>query len=186
MEISELYNKYSNLLVLHGIGKTGALDNMERTLEERYRYSRRYANKIQYSCHVMWHQNPFTNWGCTGLILVDGKIIHAFISDGGTQRDQHYTQMNDAQIIEVMDNITPAVLSEQYIELLVENPVFEGVYFVRDSYALDCTDYEVYYNAHLSGYCKLFEIYKNEGQIKEINCFTGKSSELSNLSSFCL
>lgn len=167
MSISELYKQYSHLLILHGISKRGAIDSKARTLEERYRYSVDNSNKVYYSCHVLWHNKEFINWGCTGLILEDGEIISAFIGDGGTRTDEYINKMEDVEIKKVLSRITPEVLSKQWVELVIRNPIFKGVYFILNSEQYDCDAEEVMQSALSFGCYNLFEINKENGKIEK-------------------
>jgi hypothetical protein len=82
---------------------------------------------------------PFMNFGMTGAIIKESKIIAARNDDGGF--DEVYKpipQMNKDEIKNVIEEIDGSNLRQHYTELLFNEAEVHGIYYIKD---LDIRDY---------------------------------------------
>lgn len=161
-KLSEIYEKFDDLILLHGMSRIGALDNVPREMFDRY--SKIKEEKIYgYLIHV---DKPFMNWVNAGAIVKESKIISAINDDSGTDNNLVPVNQMEPDIIKnKVNDINDSNLQEHYSELFYENTEVQGIYYIKDADINDYNEVDVRKTQEKFNIDKVYEIYHKSGSI---------------------
>jgi len=126
MKVQNIYDKYDNVLILHGLSKNGPLNkNPDVKLIEQIPYIQKKENLHCFSIFESKVTNLFSNFG---LILKDAEIIHAFFEDSGL--DSYDTLAWNDSLLEHIINKERV----EYNDIIVKNAEIIGFYSYEEQH----------------------------------------------------
>jgi len=87
MNVAEFYQKYKNVLILHGLSPIGALNNTPHTMCEKV--TNCIVNSPIIHCFSLLSGFNLPFYSQVGLIVKQGEIINASIEDSGYTKNNY-------------------------------------------------------------------------------------------------
>lgn len=145
MRLSELYAKYNDLILLHGMGPMGAIDNIDRPLIDRMKY----IVSAKISTYLMPIKRSFEPFLNVGVTIKEADIIAISKQDAGYNETTFpVKQMVKDHIKKVANEIYSGNFSKN-CELYINNASIHSLYYIKNPEAFG------YYPEHV------FEVQKN-------------------------